>query len=106
MLVRSLGWEDPLEEETATHSIILAWKNLKDRRAWRVQSLGSQRVGHDRARTAGSDIIQEAASVRVLRCILLIGSKPQSPCTQRETDIDSSGGALEASLESNNLTSG
>ena len=47
MLVRSLGWEDPLEEETATHSIILAWKNLKDRRAWRVQSLGSQRVGHD-----------------------------------------------------------
>ena len=28
--VRSLGWEDPLEKETATHSSILAWKNLMD----------------------------------------------------------------------------
>ena len=28
--VQSLGWEDPLEKETATHSSILAWKNLMD----------------------------------------------------------------------------
>ena len=28
MAVRSLGWEDPLEEEMATHSSILAWKTL------------------------------------------------------------------------------
>ena len=40
--VRSLGWEDPLEEETATHSSILAW-----RIPWTIQSMGSQRVGHD-----------------------------------------------------------
>jgi len=33
--VRSLGWEDPLEEEMATHSSILAWRIL-DRAAWRA----------------------------------------------------------------------
>ena len=32
--VRSLGWEDPLEKEMATHSSIFAWKNLMDRGAW------------------------------------------------------------------------
>ena len=32
--VRSLGWEDPLEEGTATRSNILAWRNPVDRRAW------------------------------------------------------------------------
>ena len=94
MLVQSLGWEDPLEEETATHSVILAWKNLKDRGAWRATVLGvAKSRTRLRARTAGSDTItEEAASVRVLSCILLIGSKSQSPCTQRETDIDSRGG--------------
>ena len=38
--VPSLGWKDPLEEETATHSSILAWKNLMDRGTWWVQSMG------------------------------------------------------------------
>ena len=32
--VGSLGWEDPLEKKTATHSTTLAWRNLKDRGAW------------------------------------------------------------------------
>ena len=32
--VQSLGWEDLLEKEMATHSSILAWKNPKDRKAW------------------------------------------------------------------------
>ena len=40
--VRSLGWEDPLEKGTATHSNILAW-----RIPWTVYSMGSQGVGHD-----------------------------------------------------------
>ena len=44
--VRSLGWEDPLKMGTATHSSILAW-----RIPWTVQSMGSQRVGHNRATT-------------------------------------------------------
>ena len=34
MQVQSLGWEDPLEEETVTHSSILAIENPMDRRAW------------------------------------------------------------------------
>ena len=32
--VRSLGWEDPLEKDMATHSCILAWRILMDRGAW------------------------------------------------------------------------
>ena len=32
--IRSLDWEDPLEEGTATHSSILAWKIPMDRGAW------------------------------------------------------------------------
>ena len=39
---RSLGWEDPLEKGTATHSSILAW-----RIPWTVWSMGLQRVEHD-----------------------------------------------------------
>ena len=34
--VRSLGWEDPLEEGMATHSSILAWENPRDRGAWQA----------------------------------------------------------------------
>ena len=34
--VRSLGWEEPLEEEMATHSSILAWRIPMDREAWRA----------------------------------------------------------------------
>ena len=45
--VRSLGQEDPLEKETATHSSILAWKTPWMEEADRLQSMGSQRVGHD-----------------------------------------------------------
>jgi len=45
--VRSLGWEDPVEKEMATHSNILAWKIPWTEEADRLQSMGSQRVGHD-----------------------------------------------------------
>ena len=45
--VRSLGWEDPLEKEMATHSSILAWKIPCTEEPGRLQSMGSQRVGHD-----------------------------------------------------------
>ena len=34
--VRSLGWEDPLEEEIVTHSSILAWISPMDRGAWQA----------------------------------------------------------------------
>ena len=45
--VRSLDWEDPLEKEMATHSSILAWKIPWTEVPDRLQSMGSQRVGHD-----------------------------------------------------------
>ena len=47
--VRSLGREDPLEEEMATHSSTLAWKIPWMEEPGGLQSLGSQRVGHDSA---------------------------------------------------------
>ena len=45
--VRSLGWEDPLEKEMATHSSILAWRIPWTEEPGWLQSTGSQRVGHD-----------------------------------------------------------
>ena len=45
--VRSLGWEDPLEEEVATHSSILAWRISWTEEPGGLQSTGLQRVGHD-----------------------------------------------------------
>ena len=45
--VHSLGWEDPLEKEMATHSSTLAWKIPWTDEPGRLQSMGSQRVGHD-----------------------------------------------------------
>ena len=46
-LVRSLGWEDPLEKGMATHSSILAWKLPQTEESGGLQSMGSQRVRHD-----------------------------------------------------------
>ena len=45
--VRSLGQEDPLEKEMATHSSILPWKIPSMEEPDGLQSMGSQRVGHD-----------------------------------------------------------
>ena len=45
--VRSLGQEDPLGKEMATHSSILAWRILWAEEPGRLQSTGSQRIGHD-----------------------------------------------------------
>ena len=45
--VRALGREDPLEKEMATHSSTIAWKIPWTEEPGRLQSMGSQRVGHD-----------------------------------------------------------
>ena len=45
--VRSLGWEDLLEKEMATHSSILAWRIPWTEEPSRLQSTESQRVGHN-----------------------------------------------------------
>jgi len=47
MRVQSLGREDPLEEGTAPHSSILAWRMPWTGEPGRLQSTGSQRAGHD-----------------------------------------------------------
>jgi len=44
--VQSLGWEDPLEEDMATHSSILAWR-IPIEKPGGLQSMGSQRVRHN-----------------------------------------------------------
>ena len=45
--VRSLGLDDPLEEEITTHSSILAWRIPWTEEPEKLQSVGSQRVGHN-----------------------------------------------------------
>ena len=45
--VQSLGWEDPLEEDTAAHSSVLAWGIPRTEEPGGLQSTGLQRVGHD-----------------------------------------------------------
>ena len=45
--VQSLGWDDPLEKEMAIHSSIIALKIPWTEEPGRLQSMGSQRVGHD-----------------------------------------------------------
>ena len=47
MWVQSLGGEGPLEEGTATHSSTLAWEVPRTEEPGRLQSMGSQRAGHD-----------------------------------------------------------
>ena len=45
--VRTLGWEDPLQEEMATHFSILAWRIPWTEEPGGLQSMGLQRVGQD-----------------------------------------------------------
>ena len=49
MQVLSLGWEDPLEQEMAIHSCVLAQRILWTEEPGGLQSMGLQRVGHDLA---------------------------------------------------------
>ena len=45
--VQSLGWEDPLEKEMATHSSVLAWRTPWTEEPGGLQSMGLHRVRHD-----------------------------------------------------------
>ena len=45
--LQSLGWEDPLEKDMATDSSILAWRIPQREEPGGLQSMGSQRSGHD-----------------------------------------------------------
>ena len=50
--IRFLGWENPLEKGTATHSSFLAWRIPQTKEPGRLQSMESQRIGHDWATLA------------------------------------------------------
>ena len=65
MRVRSLGQEDPLEEEMAPHSSILAWKIPWAEESGGLQSMGSQRVRHD------SHTLTHSSLSRPGHCLLL-----------------------------------
>ena len=54
MQVQSPGGEDPLKEEMATHSSILAWEIPLTEEPDSLQSMGSQRVRHDRVYTCNN----------------------------------------------------
>ena len=61
--VQSLGWEDLLEKEVATHSSILAWRIPWMEEPGRLRSMGLQRVGHKREmRMTGSNHSDDALS--------------------------------------------
>ena len=59
--VQSLGWEDPLEKEMATHSSTLAWKIPWTEEPGRLQTTGLQRVRHDWATSFHFTFFQEAS---------------------------------------------
>ena len=66
--VWSLGWEDPLEEEMATHSSILAWEIPWTEQPGGLQSMGLQRVGHDWAHTDTRSIIPPYKGKSIVPC--------------------------------------
>ena len=67
MWVQSLGWENPLEEEEATHSSVLAWRIPRAEEPGRLQSMGSQswtRLSeHTRSLIRGKGLTQLCKSV-------------------------------------------
>ena len=55
--IQSLGWEDPLEKEMATHSSILAWRIPWTEELGGPPSMGSHRIGHDWATNTNKEYI-------------------------------------------------
>ena len=71
--VQSLGLEDPLEKEMATHSSILAWKISWTEEPGGLQSMGSQRIRHDSVTNTYLHLLttlKVTLRVRVLESIL------------------------------------
>ena len=93
--VRSLGWEDPLEKEMAAHSSIHAWKIPWTEEAGGLQSMGSQRIGHDWAPSC-----HVTSSVQLLSCVWLFVT-PWTAIHQASLSINNSWSLLKLmSIES------
>ena len=72
--VQSLGQEDPLEESMATHSSILAWRIPWTEEPGRLQSIGSQKVGHDLVTEQHSrQIFNTLLIAKTFTLLLLVG---------------------------------
>ena len=69
--VRSLGQEDGLEKEMATHSSILAWKVPWMEKPARLQSMGSQKVGHDWATSRSLSVSELLGHEEVILRVLV-----------------------------------
>ena len=69
--VRSLCWEDPVEKEMATQPSILAWKIPWTEEPGKLQFMGSQRFGDDRATSLLSLYILYQEQTRFISIILL-----------------------------------
>ena len=73
--VQLLGWEDPLEESMATDSSILAWKISWTEEPGILQSIGLQRVGHDRETEHACTVVvikDARANKHMKRCSTLL----------------------------------
>ena len=84
MPIRPLGWEDPLEKEVAIHCTILAWKiPWAEEPGW-LQSMGLQKVGHDR-------VIEHGRILEILSLSSLTGAqdKERQPCLKETYECDS-----------------
>ena len=81
--VRSLGWEDTLEKRMATYSSILAWRIPWTKEYGELQSMGSQRVGHEGATNTFTFI----GSLDRGFAFLLGWLSPTSTSTAQEADI-------------------
>ena len=66
MWVRYVVWEDPLEEGMATHSSVLAWRIPWTEEPGGLQSIGSQRVGHEQSDLAGTHLSEITVTSKLL----------------------------------------
>ena len=103
MQVQSLGWEDLLEEKIGNPLQYSCLENPMDRGAWWVQSLGSQRVGHDQRDGACLHFVGDGAmqrqtpTVSLWRAALLGGSQDKESIGHRSAEVEA-GSQVRSSL--------
>ena len=101
--VWSLGWEDPLEKEMAIHSSTLAWKIPWMEEPGRLQSMGSQRAGHDWATSLCIVALQcyvgFCCTMKCLSCVLCAKSLRSCPTLYDPVDYSPPGSSVHGILQ-------